>query len=60
MKALMRERQLRLEAEKQRNEMEKQLTEYQEQMKEIHETLVSFILFLMKRLCRIRFCKNIL
>jgi len=56
----MRERQLRLEAEKQRNEMEKQLTEYQEQMKEIHETLVSFILFLMKRLCRIRFCKNIL
>jgi hypothetical protein len=43
LRTFARERQLRLQAERQRDEIERQFVDYQEQMKQIHETLVSRI-----------------
>ncbi|CAF4451240.1 unnamed protein product, partial [Adineta steineri] len=37
-----RERQLRLQAEKERDEIERKFIEYQQQMKEIHDTLLKY------------------
>ncbi|CAF0832270.1 unnamed protein product [Adineta ricciae] len=42
LRILGRERQLRLDAEKERDEMERKFVEYQQQMKDIHETLVGY------------------
>ena len=42
LRILGRERQLRLNAEKERDEMERKFIEYQQQMKDIHETLVGY------------------
>ena len=41
MRVFARERQLRLQAERQRDEIERKFLDYQDQMKQIHETLVS-------------------
>ncbi len=40
LRTFARERQLRLQAEKERDEIERKFLEYQEQMKQIHDTLV--------------------
>lgn len=37
---MSRERQLRLQAEKERDDLERKFLDYQQQMKQIHETLV--------------------
>jgi hypothetical protein len=43
MRVFDRERQLRLQAEKQRDEIERKLIDYQQQITEIHETLVCYL-----------------
>ena len=45
MRIFTRERQLRLQAEKQRDQIEHQLNDYQQKIKEIHETLVCYFNF---------------
>ncbi|CAF3574913.1 unnamed protein product [Adineta steineri] len=42
LRVFARERQLRLQAEKERDEIERKFIEYQQQMKEIHDTLLKY------------------